>query len=220
MPRLARVVAPGYPHHVTQRGNYKQPVFEKEEDYVYYLELLRKYCHKYRLNIWAYCLMRNHVHFVCIPLRDDSLAKTFNTLHMLYAQYVNRKKGAAGHLWQGRFYSCILDERHVYGAVRYVENNPVRSGLVKHAEDYRWSSARNHIKDVSDEILSKDCPLLGEISNWGAYLKEREDNDVLTNIRKNGIMGRPCGDDSFIKKLERRFERRLKALPRGRPRKK
>jgi putative transposase len=214
------VVAPGFPHHVTQRGNYRQPVFEAEEDYVLYLELLKRYSHKYKLSIWAYCLMGNHVHFVCVPLKDDSLAKTFNTLHMRYAQYLNRKKGMAGHLWQGRFYSCILDERHVYGAVRYVENNSIRSGLVKRAEDYRWSSARSHVTGLPDEVLSKDCPLTGEISNWQDYLKERQDKDVINDIRKSGMMGRPCGDDSFVKKLERKFGRRLKALPRGRPRKK
>ena len=121
MPRISRAVAEGYPHHITQRGNYGQSVFESEEDYLHYLEWLKKYCQEYSLKIWAYCLMSNHIHFIAVPMREDSLARTFNTLHMRYAQYFNQKKNKKGHLWQGRFYSSILDERHLYTAVRYIE---------------------------------------------------------------------------------------------------
>ena len=129
MPRIARAVAPGYPHHVTQRGNYRQIVFEDEEDFQQYKTWLKDYSGKFGLKIWAYCLMNNHVHFVCVPTKEYSLAKTFNTLHMRYSQYINRKKGAKGHLWQGRFFSCSLDEIHLYAAVRYIENNPVRAKI-------------------------------------------------------------------------------------------
>ncbi|MFH0800878.1 MAG: transposase [bacterium] len=131
MPRIARAVAPVYPHHVTQRGNYRQPVFEEENDFRQYLFWLKEYTQRYALKIWAYCLMSNHVHFICVPEKEDSLAKCFNTLHMQYSQYVNKKKAVRGHLWQGRFYSCMIDERHLYAAVRYIENNPVRAGIVK-----------------------------------------------------------------------------------------
>ncbi|HHT9117847.1 MAG TPA: transposase [Candidatus Hypogeohydataceae bacterium YC38] len=110
MPRIARAVAPDYPHHVTQRGNYQQTVFEDKEDRMQYLYWLKEYSRKYDLRIWAYCLMSNHVHFICVPGNADSLSKTFNTLHMRYSQHINRKKGMKGHLWQGRFFSCILDE--------------------------------------------------------------------------------------------------------------
>ena len=99
MLRTARVVAKGYPHHVTQRGNYKQSVFEEDNDYVQYLEWLKDYSKKYSLDIWAYCLMANHVHFVCVPKKDDSLPSTFNMFHMRYAQYNNRRKQASSHLW-------------------------------------------------------------------------------------------------------------------------
>jgi len=219
MPRIARAVARRYPHHVTQRGNYRQTVFETEDDYLLYLEWLKEYSDRYTLEIWAYCLMNNHVHYVCVPVREDSLARTFNTLHMRYAQYVNQRRKASGHLWQGRFYSTILDEAHVYAAVRYVENNPLRAGIVKKAEDYRWSSAREHIDGSQDGIVSGRCYLLKEISNWRSYLLEKEDRTMIEHIRKCSLTGRPCGDESFIRKLERRFARRLKALPHGRPRK-
>ena len=120
MSRIARIVAPGYPYHVTERGNYQQPVFDEEDDFRQYLLWLKEYASKYSLNIWAYCLMTNRVHFVCVPINEDSLARTFNTLHMRYSQYFNYKKRLKGPLWQGRFYSCILDKKHVYTAVRYV----------------------------------------------------------------------------------------------------
>jgi len=219
MPRVARTVARGYPHHVTQRGNYRQTIFETDEDYHQYLEWLKAYTHKYSLDIWAYCLMSNHVHFVCVPKREDSLSRTFNMLHMRYAQYVNRRRKASGHLWQGRFFSTILDEPHVYAAVKYVENNPVRAGIVTKAEEYYWSSARAHVQGTSDGILSSDCYLLSEIKGWKQYLRERGDEGVIQTIRKNSTTGRPCGDEAFIKRLERRFGRRLKALAHGRPRK-
>lgn len=219
MPRIARVVVKDYPYHVTQRGNYRQPVFQDNDDYIQYLEWLKEYSQKYSLDIWAYCLMNNHVHFVCMPHKDDSLSRTFNSLHMRYSQYFNRKKEQRGHLWQGRFYSCILDERHVYAAVRYVENNPVRARWVVSAEEYRWSSARSHITREVDNLLSENFYLLEEISNWRQYLKAAEDVGLIENIRKNRLTGRPCGDETFIKQLERNIGRRLIALPHGRPRK-
>ena len=218
MPRVARTVAKGYPHHVTQRGNYRQAIFESDEDFIQYLKWLKAYSRKYGLDIWAYCLMDNHVHFICVPKHEETLARIFNMLHMRYAQYINRRRNASGHLWQGRFYSTILDEAHVYAAVRYVENNPVRKGMVKKAEDYRWSSAREHI-DAAPEVVSGNCFLQQEIRNWRKFLSAREDTAMAQEIRKSSRTGRPCGDESFIKKLEKRFGRRLKALPRGRPKK-
>ncbi len=218
MPRVARTVAIGYPHHVTQRGNYRQAIFEVDEDYIQYQEWLKEYSQKYGLDIWAYCLMSNHVHFICVPRQEETLARTLNTLHMRYAQYKNRRRKASGHLWQGRFYSTILDEAHVYAAVRYVENNPVRVGLVKKAEDYRWSSACEHIEALYN-IVSRNCFLLNEVQSWSKFLHEREDVVQTQEIRKCSMTGRPCGNERFIKKLERRFGRRLKALPHGRPRK-
>jgi putative transposase len=140
-------------------------------------------------------------------------------LHMRYAQYVNRRRKASGHLWQGRFYSTILDEPHVYAAVRYVENNPVRAGVVTMAEEYTWSSAKVHVQGTSDSIVSPHCYLLSEIKSWKRYLREGGDEELIRDIRKNSTTGRPCGDESFIKKLERRFGRRLRALAHGRPRK-
>lgn len=219
MPRIARAVAVGFPHHITQRGNYRQRVFENDDDYLQYLEWLQIYSKKYALNIWAYCLMNNYVHFIAVPMEDNSLAKTFNTLHMRYSQHINSRQENRGHLWQGRFFSCALDERHLYAAVRYVENNPVRAHLVKKAENYRWSSAYAHANGKIDKVLADNCYMVEKIKDWSAYIREEEDTVLVEDIRQNTKTGRPCGDDRFVMKMEKLLGRKLTALPKGRPRK-
>jgi len=219
MPRIGRAVAVGFPHHITQRGNYGQRVFESDEDYLRYLEWLQQYSQKYALKMWAYCLMSNHVHFIAVPMEDDALAKTFNTLHMRYSQYANLKQNNRGHLWQGRFFSCALDEKHVYAGVRYVENNPVKARIVRKAEQYRWSSARAHVRGEADPVLAEECYLVKRIKDWSEYLRGKGDTVLVEEIRQNTRTGRPCGGEGFLLKLEKKLGRRLAALPRGRPRK-
>ncbi len=220
MPRIARAVAAGFPHHITQRGNYRRNVFEKTDDYLFYLDRLKTYSCKYSLKIWAYCLMKNHVHFIAVPMEPDSMARTFNALHMRYSQFLNQRHNVTGHLWQGRFFSTILDERHLYAAMRYVENNPVRARIVKRADEYRWSSAASHLRGTTNPVLSNDCPMLETISNWSAYLDKNEDKLLTEAIQQNTKTGRPSGDNRFLLQLEKMLGRRLHAMPRGRPPKK
>lgn len=219
MPRIARVVAVNLPHHVTQRGNNQQEVFAEKEDYELYLSWLGEYSRKASLEIWAYCLMTNHVHFVVVPRKHDSMARTFDTLHTRYSQYFNRKTHQRGHLWQSRFYSCVLDERHLYAAVRYVEKNPVRAGLVNYAEYYPWSSAPVHVSKLPTKLLYMDCPLIQNITNWAEFLSGQEDQKVLESLRDNTISGRPSGDEEFLKHIENMVGRSFKLHPRGRPKK-
>jgi putative transposase len=219
MARLARLTFVGYPHHVVQRGNYDQPVFETEADYRQYLAWLQEYTIRYGVDIWAYCLMPSHVHFICVPKAEDSLARAFNTIHMRYAQYFNAKRLVHGHLWNARFMSCALDDASVREEVRFVEMNPVRLNLVKRAEDYPWSSARGHAHGEMDPILSDGCFLTDEITDWNAYLVSRGDDRLLGRARARLKTGRPAGEPTFIHMLEEITGRRLVALPRGRPRK-
>jgi len=219
MARLARSTIIGYPHQVTQRGNYEQSVFETDTDFQHYLMWLRECLNRYSVEVWAYCLMRNHVHFICVPRDDGSLALAFNNIHMRYAQYFNGKKGLTGHLWKGRFLSCMLDDRSVFEEVRFIENNPVRAGLVERAEDYPWSSARHHVLGDPDPVIMDGCFLNGEIRDWRAYLAAKGDDPILTRTWRNLKTGRPAGDKEFVKGLEEILGRRLAALPRGRPRK-
>lgn len=217
MPRIARLVLPGYPHHVTQRGNYQQAVFNIERDYKYYIGLLKKYAEEYLLSILSFCLMPNHVHFICIPTDKDSLANTFKITHMAYAQYLNKRNNIKGHLWQGRFFSSILDEGYLYAALRYVENNPVRAGLVKAPWEWKWSSARTHVKGETSGLPLGDISQFIEIKNWADYLSKFEDKELIKTLRKNTLVGRPSGDANFVVHLEKILGVKLMPSKRGRP---
>ncbi len=219
MVRTARNTVLGYPHEVTQRGNYDQRVFEEDADYIRYLEWLREYSGRYTLDIWAYCLMGNHVHFVCVPRSEAALARTFNTLHMHYSQYFNKKKGLTGHLWRGRFLSCMLDDESVFEEIRFVENNPVRLRVVEKAEDYRWSSARGHVFGTPDPVLRDGNFLKDRVLGWKEYLSGAKNEAVLSRIRRHLRTGRPAGCDGFVRGLEEETGQRMAAMPRGRPRK-
>jgi putative transposase len=216
MPRIPRIVFTGYPHHITQRGNYKQKTFTGKVDYKWYLKLVKKYSSEYELSLLAYCLMPNHVHFIVIPKNADSLAKTFGVCHTLYSQYYNKKNLLTGHLWQGRFYSCVLDEKHLYAVIRYVETNPVRAELVRRPEDWEWSSAGYHLKQTSSKLPLEKIDNFANIYDWQKYL-QIEDETVTTKIRTSTLTGRPLGDETFVTKLERLIGKQLKPPPQGRP---
>jgi len=217
---MSRAIAVGYPHHITQRGNDRRAVFGEEEDYRRYCDWLARNARKFGLAVWAWCLMPNHVHVIAVPNAEDALSRTFNTAHMQYAQYFNRKRNASGHLWQGRYFSCVLDEAHAYAAVRYVEMNPVRGGLVATAQDYPWSSAKSHVAGTADPVLSGSCFLTETIRDWGEYLAETPLPAAQDDIIRATAKGRPCGGEEFIKQMETLLNRSFIPLPSGRPRKK
>jgi putative transposase len=218
MARLARSIIVGYPHHLMQRGNYDQPVFEGEADYRRYVDWLSEYAPRYGVEIWAYCLMPNHVHFICVPRTENSLARAFNTLHMRYAQYFNGKRAVNGHLWRARFMSCALDNRSVFEEIRFIENNPVRAGFVGYPEDYQWSSARRHVLGGAGRVIA-NCFLNDEIKDWRAYLIDGPNETILSRTWQSLKTGRPSGDIDFVRRLEMALGKKLMAMPRGRPRK-
>lgn len=214
--RLARVVVPGMPHHVTQRGNRRADVFFDVDDRELYLKLLRQYSEKHELQTWAYTLMTNHIHLVAVPGHAESLARALRDTHSTYAMHFNDKYECTGHLWQGRFYSCVLDASHLWSAVRYVERNPVRAHMVARAEDYPWSSAPRHCgRRSNDPILAKDSPLVGAIENWAAWLAEGEFEHDSNAIRQQTSTGRPCGSTAFVAQLEQHLGRNLSPRRRG-----
>ena len=156
MARCCRTVVPGVAHHCTQRGTDKRKVFFTDADRGVYLELLKEHSAEAGLRMLAYCLMPNHVHLVAVPERLDSLGVVFRRVHGRYAQYLNVRRGRSGHLWQNRFFSCALDGDHLSAALRYVERNPVRAGLVAEAESYIWSSARAHLTGNRNALLDRE----------------------------------------------------------------
>lgn len=214
MARIARVVAPGFPHHIIQRGNRRQRVFFNDDDRLAYLELLGKYTQAEGVKIVAYCLMENHVHIIATPEAESRLAHAIGEAHRMYTRRINFREGWRGFLWQGRFISYPMDERHYFAAVRYVERNPVRANLVRHAEDYTWSSARAHVLGVTNPLLYHDPWLTAGIGNWSTYLQTTE-KEAIEAIRRHANTGRPLGSDSFVEHLEIELRRPLKRQKSG-----
>ncbi|MBN1825577.1 MAG: transposase [Candidatus Eisenbacteria bacterium] len=200
MPKYARLVLPGVPHHVTQRGNRRVAVFADEKDHRLYLDLLQIYSSRNGLDILAYCLMPNHVHLVAVPREPHSLGRALRDTHRLYARKYNKRYDHAGHLWQGRFFSTPLDDHHFWAAIRYVERNPVRAGMVGRAEDYPWSSARAHCGKTEAERESRRGRLLSFTfpegsrlqmgGEWSAWLSGEDEEKALDEIRKRTLTGR------------------------------
>lgn len=192
MPRAARLVVPDCPHHVIQRGNRQQAVFFSDHDRRRYLALLAKNCTDHSVRCLAWCLMSNHVHLVLVPPSADALRAVLSPTHTSYAQRINSREGVSGHLFQGRYASYPMDTAHLAIAVRYIENNPVKAGLVGSAEQWPWSSARAHISGAPDGLtdLEHDFP----VTNWRAYLADgveasERDDELEAAVRS----GRPLG---------------------------
>ncbi len=209
MPRLARVVVPGLPHHVTQRGNRRQQTFFCDEDYEAYLDLMAEWCEQRDVEVWAYCLMPNHVHLLAVPACEGALRRAIGEAHRRYTRRVNFREGWRGHLWQGRFASFVLDEPHLLAAARYVECNPVRAGLAEQPEAYRWSSARAHLQ-VRDDRLVKVMPLLERVGDCREFLSGGVEAETMEEFRGHERTGRPLGSDGFLAGLKRMLGRILR----------
>ncbi|NND59030.1 MAG: transposase [Gammaproteobacteria bacterium] len=214
MPRMARLVVPDYPHHITQRGSRKQQTFFGDDDYLEYLRLLHENQLKADVDIWAYCLMPNHVHLVAVPKNPDGLSKLLQVTHHRYARRVNSRYGWRGHLWQERFHSFVMDERHLLAAVRYVELNPVRADLCARADQWRWSSVHANLHGRADPIVNP-APMSALVSDWAAYLSEPESGPSIQDIRRHTATGRPAGDKSFVSELETLLNRQIRKMKPG-----
>lgn len=215
MPRIPRIVMPGYPHHIIQRGNRRQRTFFSDKDKFIYIKLLKEQALKYHLNIWAYCLMDNHVHLITVPKYKESFRAIAET-HRRYTQIINLREGWRGFLWQGRFISSPMDEKYCYEAVKYVENNPVRIGIIKQAQNYRFSSARYHVYGFEDKLITR-CFLQDTIKDWKEYLQGevRHCDQIREHIRS----GRPLGSEEFLTTVEETLNRKIrKQKPGPKPR--
>jgi len=203
---------------LTARGNNRQDVFLVDDDRHVYLELLREQAAKYGLEVVGYCLMSTHVHLVAVPRVEDALAKAVGRTHFRYAQYLNRFHRRSGHLWQGRFYSCALDERHFWQALKYVERNPVRARLCRKPWRYAWSSAAAHTDAKATSDLLALARWYDQISaaTWQRELADGLSDAEMDRLRVRTHTGRPLGSDSFLSKLETLLGRRVRPLPVGR----
>jgi putative transposase len=220
MARLARVVVPGCWHHVTQRGNFQQTVFYDPPGRRLYLDLLKFHCGRHEVRIAGYCLMGNHVHLLLIPAGPESLARALGRTHNEYARWLNVTRCRAGHLWQNRYYSCVLDEDHQWEALRYTELNPVRAGLAVDPSEWQWSSA-------TARLTGWDASGLLDFSDWrqrwsGALWREAldcgiADASLAGRIREATRRGRPLGTRDFLARIEETIGRRIQPGKPGRP---
>lgn len=209
MARLARVVAPGLPHHINQRGNRRQQTFFCDEDYESYLQLMAQFCKTQQVEVWAYCLMPNQVHLIAVPRSADGLRRVIGEDHRRYTRMLNFREGWRGHLWQGRFASFVLDETYPLTAARYVELNPVRAGLVNTPRQYRWSSATAHLRGKDDNLVRVD-PLLQLEPDWRRYLTKVIREEDLKILRAHEHTGRPLGEDACLESIQQDLGRILR----------
>ena len=222
MGRLARVAAVGVAYHITQRGNARRNVFETQNDYLVYLSLLREQARLHQLSLLGYCLMSNHVHLVAVPHRSDSMPRALHHAHGRFAVYLNTCQGASGHVWQGRYYSCPLDERHLWAALRYAECNPVRAAMLSTPADYPWSSAAAHCSGEDRQHILDLEPWRNYWTppDWRHFLDSAgvgEQESEAGEIRAHTHTGRPLGSSGFVQDLERELGRSLAPHKGGRP---
>ncbi|MFA7062506.1 MAG: transposase [Pedobacter sp.] len=220
MPRIARIIAADYPHHITQRGNNRAVVFFDDEDRQTYLRLLSGYANKYHISIWAYCLMDNHIHLLAVPETETALSRGIGLTNLMYTQYLNRKLKQSGRIWQNRFFSCVVEnDQYLWSVARYIERNPLKVALAASAELYRWSSAKAHITGTDDPLLDAISWLSPEERSAYADFVRYEDEEIDNAIRRATRTGRPYGTDQLIDQLEFKLNQSLRPRKPGRPQK-
>jgi putative transposase len=222
MPRASRIVIPGVPHHVVQRGNRRQPIFFSDADRNCYVEWLADGCQRFGTTCLAWCLMDNHVHLVLVPSTADGLRGPIASAATRLSQRINLSQQTNGHLFQGRYASYPMDEAHLMIALRYVENNPVKAGLVKAAEQWRWSSAAAHVARQPDRLVS-GMEFADVVPNWRRMLAlgiEAGEEEEGAEVERALLSGRPRGGLEWLATYAANLGDRATIRPRGRPSKK
>ena len=220
MPRIARAVAVGFPHHVIQRGNNREKIFFAEVTREKYIKWLKEYADLWGVKILAYCLMTNHIHLLVKPDKMESLAKMMQGLNVSYTRYINKRYKRTGRLLEGRYHSCIIDEEpYLWAVAHYIEQNPLRAGMVKAPEEYPYSSARAHITGEPNEVLSDELITEDGRPSYIEFVKAPSPKREIERIRITAKRGMPLGGDTFVERLERRLKWRFGKKKSGRPRK-
>ncbi len=213
MPRMARVMFEDWPFHITHRANERRTILGSDKERRDYLLLLKRYSQRFEMAIWAYCLMENHVHLISVGRKRNAIPRAVGNTHRNFSRNRNGERDVTGHLWANRFFSTALDETHLWTAVRYVELNPVRAGLVRRATDYPWSSARFHAGlESSNPLLDSGSPFPGPIGDWSTWLNNGLEDAIENQIRENTYSGRPTGSDLFLSEIEQRLGRSIRRV--------
>lgn len=201
MARIARIVAPGCPHHVTARGNRREPIFFEDGDQEIYLDILAEQMARSKVEVWSYCLMPNHVHLILTPQDDVGMGRAVGAAHKRWAHFINARGRWRGHLFDDRYASVVMDEAHLLTAVRYVALNPVRARLVAKAEDWPWSSVRAHLARQDDGLVSV-APVLDRVERFADLIAGDPDDPSFAALRAAERIGRPLANRDFIEGLE------------------
>ncbi len=215
MSRLPRIIVPGIPHHVTQRGNRRQRVFLQDDDYALYRDWLAQACKSNGVDVWSYCLMPNHMHLILVPSDETGLSRAVGETHRRYSSYINARLRVTGHLFQGRFGCVAMDEEHLMAAFRYIALNPVKAKLVSAAVDWVWSSTPAHFKKKDDSLVTVK-PLLDRVDLLEEFLNMPTDSEHESALAKGQTVGRPLMNDEELAALEKRLGRPLRPGKRGR----
>ncbi len=227
MARLPRLTVPGYPHHLIQRGNNRQPIFGSEADYRFLLGLLEQYARDLKVSIHSYVLMGNHFHLLATPETDKGLPEMMQAVGRRYVRYFNGRHARSGTLWEGRYRSTLIQaERYLLACMVYIDLNPVRAGMVTEASQYPWSSFRHYAGLASDRLVTPH-PLFWELGNT-PFARERAyadliaaglNRDVQQALAASTHSGWALGDAAYLADVQRRSHRRASPLSAGRPRK-
>lgn len=214
MARLARVVVPGLPHHVTQRGNGRARTFFADADYALYRDFLAHECRAAGVIIWSWVLMPNHVHLILVPSDPDGLRRALAAVHRRYAGHIHARQKRTGHFWQGRFGAVAMDEAHAAAALVYGATNPVRARLAARPQDWPWSSAAALLRGRGDGIT--DVAAVRRVFPRLRELLTRDPlPEVQTRLRRAETIGRPIGSETFLSNLEFRLARKLRPAKPG-----
>lgn len=219
MPRIARGLVDGFVYHILNRGNGKQQIFHKDQDYKAFINLMREAKDRYPVKIFAYSLMPNHFHMILMPIYAEKLSKWMQWLMTSHVRRHHRHYKTSGHIWQGRFKSFVIQkDNYLLTALRYVEGNPVRAGLVSSAKDWLWSS---HIERIGMGF----CQIVDKIpielpQNWGRYVDEPLTDKELEELHRSVNRQSPFGNTEWQGQVCRNFGLEHTIRPRGRPRKK
>jgi len=220
MPRIARIVGIGYPHHIIQRGNNRQDIFFDQEDRRLYLKWLEKYSLECSCTVHAYCLMKNHVHLLVVPKNNSSLAKTMQKLSLRFTQHINKKYKRTGRLWECRFYSALVDkESYLWSVGRYIERNPVRAKIISKPDEYQWSSAKANASGKRMGFIKSIWEDDTEREGYIAFLNNPDKEDEIEVIKKSTISGKPIGSKEFLNQMLETLGVTINTRSKGRPRK-
>jgi putative transposase len=225
MARLPRLTLPGYPHHIIQRGNNRQPIFASSADYQVLLNLLDENARKFEVAIHAYVLMTNHFHLLATPQTADGLPQMMQAVGRRYVRYFNDRQKRSGTLWEGRYRSTLIQtDRYLLACMAYIDLNPVRAGLVEQARDDPWSSHTHFIGQHLDKLVTPH-PLYWELGNT-PFAREATYADWvqagISSVQQQALTdaalsGWALGEPDFVADLQKRTARRVAKSSAGRP---